>query len=246
MPLFDALLALLAPERCVACGRRATPPWCDPCSAAADRLRAGAGCPRCGGRSAPHPCWRRDVAIVRTVVAFHYSGPVAAAVVAGKARGAWAAWELLGRHLAAAVVAAQDVDVEVVTWVPPDERRQRDRGFDHAGCLAGPVAAELGVPLRRLLVARPGRPDQARLPPRARMALPDDAFTAVGALPGRSVLLVDDVLTTGATARAAARTLVGAGAAPIRLAVLARAGDHALAAAPPARATRRRVARRVS
>lgn len=240
--LLDALLAVLAPERCLACGSRAAPPWCDPCSRAAARLRVGVGCPRCGGTAAPHPCWNRDVPISRTVVAFHYAGEVAAAVVAAKARGGWAGWEALGRCLALTLVAAPVGKVDVVTWVPADALRLRDRGFDHAACLASPVAAALGVPLRRLLVTRPGRADQAKLSLRARMALSDDAFAAVGAVQGSSILLVDDVLTTGATARAATRALVHGGAAPVRLAVLARAGNHALGGVPD----RHRLARRVS
>lgn len=254
MPLLDPLLTVLAPERCLACGKRAAPPWCGRCVTAVARLRLGVGCPRCGGAWGPHRCWSCDVPVVATTVVFRYAGPVAAAVVAAKARGAWAGWEPLGRCLAATVVAATPaVEVDVVTWVPADPRRLRERGFDHAARLAAPVAAGLGIPLRRLLMARPGRADQAQQPLAVRCALSDDAFVATGPLRGCRVLLVDDVLTTGATARAAARALVRAGGAPVRLAVLARAGSHDLGALPrppvsaPSRgAPRRGQARRVS
>ncbi|MDP8927519.1 MAG: hypothetical protein M3O70_02815 [Actinomycetota bacterium] len=195
--------------------------------------------------------------ITKTVVAFQYAGPVAAAVVAAKARGAWGGWEPLGLCLAQTVLTAPVMEVDFVTWVPADRRRIRERGFDHAACLAAPVAARIGVPLRRLLVARAGRADQAELSLPARMALSDDAFAPAGAVEGRrGILLVDDVLTTGATARAAARALVRAGAATVQLAVLARAGNHALGArgtpphprgaAPPPGPPRRPLARRVS
>ncbi|MDP8961320.1 MAG: hypothetical protein M3N32_06890 [Actinomycetota bacterium] len=230
MHLLDSLLAVLAPVRCLACGNRARPPWCPPCSRAVARLRVEMGCPRCGGTSGLHPCWSRDVPIAKTVAAFQYAGPVAAAVVAAKARGAWAAWESLGLCLAQTVLTAPVLEVDVVTWIPADRRRIRERGFDHAACLAAPVAARLGVSLRRLLVARSGRADQAELSLPARMALSDDAFAPAGPVEGRRILLVDDVLTTGATARAAARALVRGGARTVQLAVLARAGNHALGA----------------
>lgn len=171
--------------------------------------------------------------IIATVVAYRYAGPVAAAVVAAKARGAWTGWESLGLCLAHTVMSAPALEFDCVTWVPADPRRLRDRGFDHAACLAAPVAARAGVPLRRLLVAAPRRADQVELSPAARISLSDDVFAPEAAARGRRILLVDDVLTTGATARAAARALERGGAAPVRLAVLARAGNHNPGAVTP-------------
>jgi predicted amidophosphoribosyltransferase len=93
--------------------------------------------------------------------------------------------------------------------VPPAPPRLRRRGFDPAGELAAALAERLGTPLEPCLARRGGdhqvgrrRADRVGSPPR---------IHAVGESPA-SVLLVDDVLTTGATLGSAARALRSAGA----------------------------------
>lgn len=159
---------------------------------------------------------------------FRYRGVVAGAVVAGKARGATAVWPTLGDHLAHAVGRADLADPDAVTWVPTDPRRIRQRGVDHAEVLARRVACAVERPASRLLSVARRRPDQARLPEDQRRRVPDGAFLAAGGATGGHVLLVDDVVTTGGTAHAAARALRRAGAARVTLVTLARAGDRRL------------------
>jgi predicted amidophosphoribosyltransferase len=223
---------LLAPSRCLSCAARAVPPWCAACGADAARLVIDAACDRCGmprhDDGTDHRCWPVETPILATAVAYRYTGVVAATVATSKARHAWDGWDRLGTDVAAAVRRAGIVGVDAVTWVPADRRRARRRGADHAALLAYPVAAAVGQPLVRLLDAAPRRRDQAMLPTGARRALKPGAFVARRRLDGARVLLVDDVLTTGATARVAAGALADAGAAPVRLAVLARAGGHGL------------------
>lgn len=228
----DLVLDLLVPPRCLACGTRAVEPWCRDCAAAAAGLRILDPCPRCGGPDRTrHGCWPAQAPIASTVAAYRYEDAVAHTVVAAKARGAWAGWVPLGERLGAvvaAVAARWDDDVDAVTWLPADRVRIRRRGVDHARLLAGPVAAHLDIPLVGTLVARPGRPDQARRAHADRRVLAAGAFEPRRRLGGTRILLVDDVLTTGATAAAAARALRSAGAGEVRLAVLARAGEHPL------------------
>jgi len=116
------------------------------------------------------------------------------------------------------------------TWVVPIPlhwRRRWKRGYNQADALAGGVAHRLSLrrvhPLRRTLatpkLAQAGRSERARLM--------HDAFQvrrrAVRGLEGRTVLLVDDILTTGATSGAAARALKRAGAKRVVVVVIARA-----------------------
>ncbi|MGH3440973.1 MAG: ComF family protein [Nitriliruptorales bacterium] len=153
---------------------------------------------------------------------------MAAAIVAAKARGAWAVWGDLGAELAAAVGERRLLPVpEAVTWIPAAPDRIRSRGVDHAERLAAPVAVALGIPLVGLLAAVPRRRDQTDLPLADRRRLDSAAFRAIEPPPERT-LLVDDVLTTGATIDVAARALARTGAGSVTVAVLARAGNHRL------------------
>ena len=93
--------------------------------------------------------------------------------------------------------------------------------------LARPLAERLEIPFGDLLVRRKDGATQVSLPPDQRLANVRNAFVVQGEgkarVVGRSVLLVDDVLTTGATAGEVARTLVSAGAAMVHIRAFARA-----------------------
>ena len=113
-----------------------------------------------------------------------------------------------------------------VVFVPQRFLKRRRRGYNPAALLAGCVARETGVPVVAALRKVRWTPDQARIhsiPERARNI--EGAFgvraRAAALLEGRDVLLVDDVVTTGATVREASRALRAAGAA--RVVVLAAA-----------------------
>jgi predicted amidophosphoribosyltransferase len=133
--------------------------------------------------------------------------------------------------LAAAIGAlAPAPAADAVTWVPLARRRLAERGFDQARALAGPLARGFGLPLARLLRrTAAGEPQAGRSGLERRSAMPG-AFRALGRAPER-VVLVDDVLTTGATAAACAEALIASGAKEVHVLVAARALQ-----APPARA----------
>src|SRR4051812_39574321 len=120
-------------------------------------------------------------------------------------------------QLAEALASLAPVGVDVVTWAPTSADRRRRRGFDQAQLLARAVARALQRPCRPLLRRGPGGPQTGRSQAE-RCAGP--RFDAAP-VHGSTVLVVDDVVTTGATLGAAARALTDAGAAMVLGAALA-------------------------
>jgi ComF family protein len=115
----------------------------------------------------------------------------------------------------------QAPDGAVVTPVPLSRRRAAERGYNQAQVVARAVAEFHRLPLSPLLERSRDTAPQSSLDRAARQANVDGAFSALPATRGATVWLIDDVLTTGATSRAAREVLLAAGAARVEIAVLA-------------------------
>lgn len=212
--LARALADALLPQRCPGCGEpaEAAKLLCDACAARLPRLRA-ALCARCLAAGRDGAACARHRAF--TVYAPWLFDERAAAVVhALKYHDRPALAAPLGAELAAALPRAWRRP-DLVLEVPLHAARERERGYNQSAALAGALADALGAPrlpgaLRRV---RP-TPPQARLGPAARRANLAGAFAVQRPawLRGRRVLLVDDVITTGATLDAALAALHDAGA----------------------------------
>jgi predicted amidophosphoribosyltransferase len=206
---------MLLPVDCAACGARGP----SPCSGCLERLR-------------PAPTLATPPGLDRFSALLAYEGVGRELVARLKYRNQRAALGGLGRAAAALIVVAPDV----VTWAPTSAARRGHRGYDQAELLARVVGRALGRPVRRLLVRLPGRPQTGRdaadrwSGPAYRLA-----STPFGGgrtrIAGRTVLVVDDVVTTGATMAAAAAALRPTGARVHGLAV-ARTPAHPRRPAP--------------
>jgi predicted amidophosphoribosyltransferase len=105
--------------------------------------------------------------------------------------------------------------VDVVTWAPTAPGRRRARGYDQAEVLARAVARALGVPARGLLRRTDRAGPQTGRRRAERLARAPTFAVAARRVPAR-VLVVDDVVTTGATLHAACSALVAGGAESVR------------------------------
>lgn len=206
--LLDALFPYI--PKCVGCGVE---------KGAADSL-----CPKCAAElSAPETGWA-DAAGLPAYSLYWYDG-LAARVVRGYkysdkrwlgnfmgSRMAQAAWNMGG--------------FDVVCGVPLHEKRRKTRGFDQAELLAKHIAQELGVPFVVGAARTRNTRTQTKLNREQRRENMRDAFVPAARLLGR-VLLIDDVMTTGATAAACALSLRQAGAQYVVLLTFARAKEKA-------------------
>lgn len=198
---------MLLPSACAVCGRRGP----SPCGRCREELRPA--------RSLPPP-----VGVDRCAALLDYAGAARELVARLKYRNARSSLAYLADGMAALVDPAS---IDVVTWIPTTPERRRQRGFDHAELLARAVAHRLRTPCRGLLRRLPG-PAQTGRPVAERRQGPLLVGQRVRAGPlGRAgpwprVLLVDDVVTTGATASAAARALRAGGVTSITVVASAR------------------------
>jgi len=109
-----------------------------------------------------------------------------------------------------------------ITYVPLHKKRKKRRGFDQAQTLAQQLSKITGLPLGTALVRTRNTKTQTKLDAQQRQQNMSGAFESTGSTGGR-VVLVDDVLTTGATAAECAKTLLGSGADEVFILAFARA-----------------------
>lgn len=222
-----AMAELVLPSRCAACGVLVDPnavfcPACDVSVLSIDRCCIRCGLPdvvpRCVDCRARPPgfLWARGSVL--------YGGQVATAITRFKYGRCSHLARPLSRLMFARLAALGDGDLVVVP-VPLHRRKLARRGFNQAALLARHASRHFGLPVAYTALRRERDTErQVGLNRQSRQQNVDGAFCARGRIvAGRRVLLIDDVMTTGATARACSSALLSAGARGVVVATLARA-----------------------
>lgn len=196
LALFDPVIRLALPPRCPGCGEtvEADGRFCAGCWRALDFLDGNEG----GGADPP----------VHAAVAY---GPIARRVALALKYGGRSGHAATCARMMARVLPP---GLDLLVPVPLHRRRLWTRGYNQAWLIARALGREAGLPVAHALERRRATPVLRGMGPQARARAVAGAFTlAAGAeVRGRSVGLVDDIYTTGATARACTRALEAAGA----------------------------------
>lgn len=200
----ERLLFLLFPARCLWCGKAVLPEefFCRECA---------------GLVSAPKP---RQFKLERTGRVLEVRAP---ALYRGGFRETLHRYKFqeqkglagqLGRLMAGQALPF-GAEFDAVAYAPLSRQSLRDRGYDQSGLLAGRIAKALGVPLRPLLEKTKETKRQHTLGRAERLTNAKDVYRAKPETAGKTVLLVDDIVTTGATLCQCAEALYEAGAARV-------------------------------
>jgi ComF family protein len=231
---------LLWPARCAACNAFVPEDWafCENCKLSVSELERvchGCGLPLddgCAEGGRCHGCRVKPLPFSRVWAVLAYGGATTEAILHLKHGGRRHLARPLGALLAPALAAAVDSGVDTLCPVPLHPRRLRQRGFNQALELLRsaeklarrPAARPLLVPsgLRRIR----DTPALGWESPASRRRIVAGAFSVdrPGWARDRRILLVDDVMTTGATLAACTRVLLKAGAADVQVMALARVG----------------------
>ncbi len=211
MRLRHWLLGMLFPPKCILCGRLLEREETDLCR----------GC-RLDGPV--YPGGKRRLQFLDSFTAvWYYEGYIRRSLLRYKFRGLRGYAPAYGRLLAGKLAQEQPEGFDCIVWVPVSPLRRLRRGYDQARLLALQVGKELDIPCVPALRKVRNNPPQSRVAGMAaRRANVLGAYQAVQpeGIRGRRVLLVDDILTTGATAGECARVLLAAGAKEVHCAVL--------------------------
>ncbi len=209
MKIMQWLGELLFPPKCILCRRILEAEELDLCHKC--RIES----PQWAAKHAEYPfldsltaLWYYEDHVRQSILRYKFSGYRHYADAYGR---------LLAMHL-------QDMEFDVLTWIPVSQKRKKKRGFDQVQLLAESVGRELGITPVALLKNTLDNPPQSNITGRAERkanVLGVYRVEDAGAAKGKKILLLDDIITTGATAGECARVLLTAGAQEVHCAVLA-------------------------
>lgn len=215
MPYF--LMDVLFPPKCVLCG----------CVLDKGEIDL---CRQCRTEAPEHPQGNLKFQFLDSFASvWYYEGKVRASLLRYKFYGKRSYAKSYGRLLAMKLRQVYPEGFDLLTWIPTSTMRKFTRGYDQVELIARGVGQELGMEPKKLLKKRRNNPPQSGIEGYAkRRANVLGVYQAVHPeeITGKRILLLDDILTTGATAGEAARVLLTAGAAEVHCGVIAATRKH--------------------
>ena len=214
MKLYYFFMNLLFPPKCILCGRLLKKTEQDLCR-------------ECRCDSPEYPFRKENIQFLDSFTAvWYYEGSVRKSLLRYKFYNSRSFADGYGRLLAMKLLQTHPEGFDCLTWVPVSCLRKFRRGYDQVELLAKAVGRELGMtPVPLLKKVRHNRPQSGITDGALRRANVLGAYREVNreAISGKRILLLDDILTTGATAGECARVLLTCGAKEIHCAAVAAA-----------------------
>ncbi len=209
----NTLLDLFYPPRCGGCNDAGAGWWCPRCAAQVQRF---------AGRHAVHTIVLSNGATLDVISAGLFASPLREGIHRFKYEGQPQLAEAFGKLMSEAWL-ANALTADAIVPVPLHPSRRRERGYNQSELLASVISRHTKVPMRNWLGRKRRTEQQAHLGAAARIANVKDAFDADAGVAAKRIVIVDDVLTTGATLAECAMALSQAGAASVCAITLARA-----------------------
>ena len=215
------------PGSCLLCGSDSPDALLCPACAADLPVPPSTCCPQCAEQTTHGErcgaCLTDPPHFDQTLAAFHYDFPADRIIHALKYGHQLAVANWLGHRLAALIEAGE----QLIMPLPLHPERLRERGFNQSMEIARVVGDQLNLPVDHCSLFRNrATPRQADLPLKERRKNVRGAFECTADMTGKSILLIDDVMTSGATLNECARVLKLHGAAYVTAVVAARALKH--------------------
>ncbi len=177
-------------------------------------------CPRCAKELESFKAGESDIEGIKAISLYNYDGPIKSIVTGYKYGGRKWLSRFMGGEMGKQLKSL--ISIDCVCNVPLHEKRRKARGFDQSEEIARRVSETAGIPYISALKRIRNTKTQTRLNERERAENIKGAFEIAERVSG-NVLLIDDVLTTGATAGECARVLKQAGAENVYVMTFARA-----------------------
>ena len=217
MKLSDFLWETLFPRKCILCGKVLKDQELDLCR-------------RCREET-PEVTSERELLspLADWTAVWYYDDHVRESILRYKFGGTACYADAYGRILGMRILRDFPEKFDLLTWVPVSQKRRRKRGYDQGELLAQAVGREIGMEPVRLLCKVRDNPAQSGISdPDERQANVSGVYRSIcpELVSGKRILLLDDVITTGATAGECARMLLESGAEEVYCAAVAAARSH--------------------